>query len=104
MTGRPVAAGVRIRQTAVSDSRRPRASATLSRRHAMALSRAFERRRANRLETPSCPRCVTLTTVRGVVRTEFVIYFRCDACGQTWPLPRPGAPSGDDPPSADRES
>ena len=39
-----------------------------------------DRRRANRLPTPPCPRCSTDESVSAVIRTKQFVYFRCQQC------------------------
>ena len=39
-----------------------------------------DRRRSNRLPTPSCPHCGTAESVSAVIRTKEFVYFRCFGC------------------------
>ena len=48
----------------------------------------IERRAPNRLATTPCPHCAGLS-VRGVVRTAYVVYFRCHGCAHVWVVDRP---------------
>jgi hypothetical protein len=51
-----------------------------------------DRRTANRLPETPCPHCAGLR-VRGVVRTTYVVYFRCEGCAHVWVVDKPDAPS-----------
>jgi transcription elongation factor Elf1 len=44
-----------------------------------------DRRRPNRLPTPTCPRCGTDESVIAVIRTMQFVYFRCDQCRELLP-------------------
>jgi hypothetical protein len=48
-----------------------------------------DRRAANRPATPACARCQTNHQVACAVRTEYVLYFRCGACGDVWSIDKP---------------
>jgi transposase-like protein len=50
----------------------------------------LERRSATRLTEPVCPSCGR-SHPAVTVRTDFVVYYRCDACGEIWVLEKPGA-------------
>jgi hypothetical protein len=41
-----------------------------------------DRRSANRLLTPDCPRCGEGTRLIGIIRTTCFVYFRCTACDE----------------------
>ena len=43
-----------------------------------------ERRASTRLPDPPCSHCHSAENVRGVVRTDYVVYFRCSVCGDVW--------------------
>jgi hypothetical protein len=45
-------------------------------------------RAPTRLPDPKCPLCGEPDPV-GTLRTEFVVYFRCDNCGEIWVLDKP---------------
>jgi uncharacterized Zn finger protein len=49
----------------------------------------YDRRSPNRAADPPCPKCAESQQARAVVRTDYVVYFRCARCGQTWILPKP---------------
>jgi transcription elongation factor Elf1 len=44
-----------------------------------------DRRRPNRLPTPTCPHCRTDESVIAVIRTTQFVYFRCHQCRQLLP-------------------
>jgi uncharacterized Zn finger protein len=45
---------------------------------------AFVERRRERLVIAPCPQCGDHDLVRVTVRTDYVIYIRCGACGSMW--------------------
>ena len=47
---------------------------------AVILVAAPDRRRPNRVATPTCPRCRTDESVVALIRTAQFVYFRCDQC------------------------
>jgi hypothetical protein len=49
----------------------------------------WERRRPERLVTPTCPTCQTDSHVRCVTRLPNMLHFGCVVCGQEWRVPRP---------------
>ena len=49
-----------------------------------------DRRGPNRPPTPACARCQTNGLVACAMRTEYVLYFRCAACGDVWSVDKPG--------------
>jgi hypothetical protein len=55
----------------------------------MAISSPYERRAATRRPNPPCPYCAA-TAVNVTVRTVYVYYLRCEACGEVWHVPKPG--------------
>jgi hypothetical protein len=46
-------------------------------------------RRRNRLPAQSCAACGHDDT-RVTLRTDYVVYFRCERCAAVWNLPKPG--------------
>jgi len=46
-------------------------------------------RRMNRLKPPPCPSCGHDDS-RVASRTDYVLYFRCADCANTWSAPKPG--------------
>jgi hypothetical protein len=61
----------------------------------MQLSPIPDRRSPNRLAVTACPRCHdALTSV--TLRTPYVLYCRCQSCGEIWSMPR----TTDEPPIA----
>ena len=49
-------------------------------------------RRRRRLDPGVCPECDSADTRRVVVRTDYVLYVRCDACGALTVHQKPGVP------------
>ena len=49
----------------------------------------FERRVA-RLALPACPTCRNVA-ISVTLRTDWVIYLRCQACSDVWNAPKPNA-------------
>ena len=47
-------------------------------------------RRANRLELLPCEQC-TKGPVKVTLRTEYVLYLRCEHCGHIWTMRKPQA-------------
>ncbi len=45
-------------------------------------------RRQNRLKLPRCPECQS-ANARVTLRTDYVLYLRCDPCGIVWSVPKP---------------
>ena len=52
-------------------------------------SRSPSERRRNRLKPPSCSACGHDDT-RVTVRTDYVLYFRCEQCAAVWCAAKPG--------------
>ena len=46
-------------------------------------------RRLNRLKPPTCSECGHDDS-RVTVRTDYVVYFRCEYCLRVWSVPKPG--------------
>lgn len=46
-------------------------------------------RRRNRLILPACSAC-RHDGPRVTVRTDYVLYLRCEHCGAVWSVPKPG--------------
>ena len=46
-------------------------------------------RRRNRLKPPPCSACDRDET-SVAVRTDYVLYLRCEHCGAVWNVPKPG--------------
>ena len=46
-------------------------------------------RRRNRLKPPPCAACGHDDT-RVTVRTDYVLYYRCEHCAAVWNAPKPG--------------
>src|SRR5215208_6834773 len=46
-------------------------------------------RRLNRLKPPACSECGHDDS-RVTVRTDYVVYFRCEHCLHVWSVPKPG--------------
>ncbi len=46
-------------------------------------------RRGKRLPEPPCPTCGS-EVVHAVIRTDYVVYWRCRACAEIWSVPKPG--------------
>jgi hypothetical protein len=46
-------------------------------------------RRWNRLKPPPCPVCGHDAT-RVTLRSDYVLYFRCEHCAGVWSTPKPG--------------
>ena len=46
-------------------------------------------RRLKRLKPPTCSVCGQDDT-RVTLRTDYVLYLRCDRCGSIWSVPKPG--------------
>ena len=46
-------------------------------------------RRANRLVAPPCSACGR-DRLRAILRTDYVVYFRCDDCGNVRSIAKPG--------------
>jgi hypothetical protein len=53
------------------------------------MSCTHERRARNRPRDPECARCGNADAVRASVRTDYVVYFRCAACGNSWAMSKP---------------
>jgi hypothetical protein len=51
--------------------------------------RAVPDRRQNQLLLPACSVCKH-EDPRVTVRTDYVLYLRCDHCGSVWSVPKPG--------------
>ena len=49
------------------------------------LVRSRDRRRPNRLTTPTCITCGTDNSVIAVIRTRRFVYFRCEECRELLP-------------------
>ena len=43
-----------------------------------------DRRAPTRSPNPRCRHCQSAEDVHGLIRTHFIIYFRCRACGDLW--------------------
>lgn len=56
---------------------------------AVILIRRPDRRSANRLPTPPCPRCGHDHHVAGAIRTANLVYFQCGTCGELLVQPMP---------------
>jgi len=49
----------------------------------------FEKRASTRTPEPDCPTCNSpKPTV--TLRTPFVVYYRCEKCGEIWNVIKPG--------------
>jgi hypothetical protein len=46
-------------------------------------------RRLERLQPRPCSAC-GYAVARVMLRTDYVIYFRCDRCSAMWSMPKPG--------------
>ena len=46
-------------------------------------------RRGNRLVPAPCAACGR-DDLRVMLRTDYVVYFRCDSCAQVWSVAKPG--------------
>ena len=51
--------------------------------------RAIADRRQNRLILPACSVCKH-DDPRVTVRTDYVLYLRCEHCAAVWSVPKPG--------------
>ena len=45
-------------------------------------------RRANRLVAPPCSACGR-DRLRAILRTDYVVYFRCEHCSEVWSVAKP---------------
>ena len=54
------------------------------------MANPIDRRGAARVPDPRCPVCRSLKT-RVTLRTELALYFRCEDCGEIWPVQKPHA-------------
>jgi transposase-like protein len=50
-----------------------------------------ERRSPERPPEPTCPRCKSERVARAV-RTDFVVYYRCEDCAEVWVLEKQSGP------------